>query len=132
MKTARNPFTGYTYQEQIIFLFLVMMDAERKFNSIEIEADVEDNFDDVIIHRNTDLICCQIKDIDSIILNDLKFSKNVVSIKGKEHYFSDNGINVLVFKNIDLKTNCKFLGLPALKKMTLILFHYQERKRTTL
>ena len=56
MKAARNAFIGYTYQEQIIFLFLVMMDAERKFNSLEIEADVDDNFDDIIISRDKNLL----------------------------------------------------------------------------
>lgn len=71
MKTARNPFIGYTYQEQIIFLFLVMMDVERKFNSLEIEADTDDNFDDVIIYRDKGFISCQIKDFDKMTLSDL-------------------------------------------------------------
>jgi hypothetical protein len=115
MRPSRNAFIGYTYQEQIVFLFLVMMDVERKFNSLEIEADVDNNFDDFKIFNSKDIICFQIKDFDKIALSDLKFFKNEVSIKGRKHTLSDNGTNVLVFKDIDITTNCKFLGLSALK-----------------
>ena len=66
MRPSRNAFIGYTYQEQITFLFLVMMDVERKFNSLEIEADVENNFDDIKIQNGDDSMFFQIKDYDEI------------------------------------------------------------------
>lgn len=116
MRPSRNAFIGYTYQEQITFLFLVMMDVERKFNSLEIEADVENNFDDIKIQNGDDSMFFQIKDYDEITLEDLQFNANEVSIKGKKHLLANDSTNVLVFKNIDVTTNCKYCGLPALKQ----------------
>ncbi|ASO06043.1 NACHT domain-containing protein [Arenibacter algicola] len=115
MRPSKNAFTGYTYQEQITFLFLVMMDVERKFKSLDIEADVNHNFDDVRILSEGNLVFCQIKDFDKIALNDLEISKNEIFIKGRKHKLSDSGFNVLVFKKIDIEPNFKFLGLSALK-----------------
>lgn len=115
MRPSRNAFTGYTYQEQIVFLFLVMMDVERKFRSIEIEADVLNNFDDVRILNEESSIYCQIKDFDKVALSDLEMSKSEVSIKGKRHTLSNRGSNVLVFKKIGIEANCKLFGLPAFK-----------------
>jgi len=115
MRPSRNAFIGYTYQEQITFLLLVMMDVERKFKALEIEADVDNNFDDVKIFNDKTIIYSQIKNFDKITLKDLKFSKGEVSIKGKKHLLADNDINVLFFNCIDIKPNCEFLGLSALK-----------------
>jgi hypothetical protein len=115
MRPSRNALIGYTYQEQITFLFLVMMDVERKFNSLEIEADVENNFDDIKIRNGEDSMYFQIKDYDEITLEDLQFNANEVSIKGKKHLLENDSTNVLVFKNIDITTNCKYCGLSALK-----------------
>lgn len=121
MRPSRNAFIGYTYQEQITFLFLVMMDVERKFNTLEIEADIDNNFDDIKIFSNKDLIYFQIKDFDKIGLSDLGFFKSEISIKGKKHTLSDNGMNVIVFKNIDIETNSRIFGLPALKRNNIYI-----------
>lgn len=115
MRPSRNAFIGYTYQEQITFLFLALMDAERKIDRLEIEANVENNFDDVKISIEDNFIYCQIKDYDEVKLIDLKISKNHVSIKGKKHNLANNCPNVLFFKKIDIISNCNFLGVPALK-----------------
>lgn len=115
MRPSRNAFIGYTYQEQITFLFLVMMDVERKFNSIEIEADVESNFDDIKIHNGEDSMLFQIKDYNDIVLEDLEFTSNEVSIKGRKHLLGHDSSNAIIFKNIDINTNCQYFGLPALK-----------------
>lgn len=66
MRPSKNAFIGYTYQEQITFLFLAKMDIERKIESIEIEADVNNNFDDIVINLGNKTFNCQIKDYDSI------------------------------------------------------------------
>jgi len=115
MRPSRNAFKGYTYQEQITFLFLVMMDVERNFNSLEIEAKVDNNFDDIKIINDIESIYFQIKDFDEISLSNLKFSKGEVDIKGKKHSLSANGRNVLIFKNINIKPSFEIFGLPALK-----------------
>ncbi|GAB5473571.1 MAG: hypothetical protein Mars2KO_16700 [Maribacter sp.] len=115
MRPSKNAFIGYSYQEQITFLFLALMDAERKIYRLEIEADVKNNFDDVKISIEDNLIYSQIKDFDEVELTDLKFSENQVSIKGKKHSLANNCLNVLFFKKIDINSNCNFLGIPALK-----------------
>lgn len=115
MRPSRNAFIGYTYQEQITFLFLALMDAERKIDRLEIEADVENNFDDVKISKEDNFIYCQIKDYDEVELIDLKISKNQVSIKGKKHKLANNSPNVLFFKKIAINSNDNILGVPALK-----------------
>ena len=114
MRPSKNAFLGYTYQEKITFLLLVMMDVERKFKTLEIEADVNNNFDDVKIYNNNGLIYCQIKNFEKITLKELKFSKSNVSIKGKKHLLS-NGVNILFFKNIEIKTNWQILGIVSFK-----------------
>lgn len=115
MKPARYAFTGYTYQEQIAFLFLIMMDVKRKFDAIEIEADVDNNFDDLKICTGKRTVYCQIKDYDKMDLKELKIDKNKIFIKTKKHSLSSKGTNVLLFKHISITPNCTFLGLPAFK-----------------
>ena len=43
----KNAFSGYTYQKQVTFLLLSLMDVERNISKIEIEARTIDNFDDL-------------------------------------------------------------------------------------
>ena len=64
----RNAFTGDTFQEHVTLLFLSMMDVERKISRIEIEADVNNNFDDIIISIGKDKYSFQIKDYENISL----------------------------------------------------------------
>lgn len=67
MRPLKNAFTGYTYQQQIAFLFLVIMAVKRHFDSLEIEADVDNNFDDVKILNKGDSILINFKDDDGNI-----------------------------------------------------------------
>ena len=90
------------------------MDVEREIERIEIEASVENNFDDLNIYSKNRTTYCQIKDFENVRLDDLKFSKNAVKIKGKKHKLSDD-INLLFFKNIDIDSNCQIYGLNAFK-----------------
>lgn len=114
MRPSRNAFLGYTYQKCITFLMLAKMDVEREIDKIEIEAIIDNNFDDIEILIEGNLIYCQIKDIDTISSNDLVIKDNNVSIKGKKHQLS-KGQNLLFFKNIDVTCNSHILGLPAYK-----------------
>ncbi|MGH1384002.1 hypothetical protein [Kordia sp.] len=113
MKTPRNPLIGYTYQQQITFLFLIMMDAKRNFNSLEMEAEVNHNFDDLKISCDDGVFYFQIKDFKDIKLKNLTFLKNQVSIKGKIHKLSTQGVNIIFFKNIELNTNSSIFGLDS-------------------
>jgi hypothetical protein len=114
MKPSKNAFLGYTYQQCITFLILAKMDVEREIEEIEIEATVDNNFDDVRISIDTTLIYCQIKDIDNISHTDLIINNDFISINGKNHKLSD-GVNLLFFKNISVVCNAQILGFPAYK-----------------
>jgi len=114
MKPSANALIGYTYQQYITFLFLVKMDAEREISRIEIEADVNHNFDDIKIHKEDEVIYSQIKDFKDVSFSDLEFVEDDINIKGKLHTLSE-GVNILIFKKIDIETNSEIFGLPALK-----------------
>lgn len=131
MKPSRNAFLGYSYQECITFLMLAKMDVEREIEEIEIEATVDNNFDDIKISINDSLIYCQIKDIDNISCNDLKIEDNQIIIKGKEHKLSD-GINLLFFKDIDIICNSKFLDFQVYKILNVYIISLSRNKAGTI
>lgn len=120
MRPSKNAFLGYTYQQCIAFLLLAKMDAERKIEGIEIEATVDNNFDDVNIHIDNTSIYCQIKDIDNIKLEKLNIKDNSIIINGKPHKLSDN-LNVLFFKHIDIECTTEILGFSAYKKSNVYI-----------
>lgn len=108
MRPSRNAFLGYTYQQCITYLLLVKMDAERQIDKLEIEASVNNNFDDINLSISDQIVFCQIKDIGNIKLNDLIIDKNQVAIKGKPHKLSEN-TNIIFFKHIDIySSNIRF------------------------
>ena len=128
MRPSRNAFLGYTYQQCITFLLLVKMDVERQIDKLEIEAIVNNNFDDARISFLGESVYCQMKGIDSIKFEDLTLEENRIIIKNKPHKLSDK-INVLFFKNIDCKSyNDTFLGLPAYKKDNLYIISLSRNK----
>ena len=47
-KASKNALKGYSYQKQIINLFVGMMDVERKIVKVETEVDGVKNFDDIV------------------------------------------------------------------------------------
>ncbi len=116
MKPSRNALIGYTYQEQITFMLLVLMDLDRSIEMIEIEVDEKNNFDDVKLTIDGEFVNCQIKDIDDIRLSDISILEDKVTIKGKEQELAKDCQNILIFKSIDLERNCEFLGIPAFYK----------------
>jgi hypothetical protein len=64
MRPSQNAFFGYSYQQCITFLMFAKMDVEREIKVIEIEATVDNNFDDIKISWKDKTTYCQIKDID--------------------------------------------------------------------
>lgn len=111
----RNAFTGYTYQKHVTQLFLSMMDVERKIAKIEIEADVNNNFDDIVVFTNNKSYYFQIKDFEEITLNDIRINNKSISIKGKEHILPSSN-TVIFIKKISITSNCKILGIECFKK----------------
>lgn len=105
-------FIGYSYQWLAASLLLAKMDAERNIDEIEIEAKVQNNFDDVKLKCADKNFFFQIKDMDDMTLDKLTVSANDISIKGKLHKLSDQN-NIIIFKQIEITPDCEILGLPA-------------------
>lgn len=108
----KNAFSGYTYQHQVTYLLLTIMDVDRKINKLEIEAATTDNFDDLIVFTDSESFQLQIKDFENISLQDLKIEGNEISIKAKKHKLS-NHQNIIFFKHISINPNDTFLGFKS-------------------
>jgi len=131
MRPSRNALLGYSYQKCITFLMLAKMDVEREIEEIEIEATVDNNFDDIKISINNTLTYCQIKDIDNISYNDLKIEESQIIIKSKGHKLS-NEMNLLFFKDIDIICNALYLGFPAYKISNVYIIPLSREKAGTI
>ena len=107
--------TGYSYQKQVTLLFLSIMDVERNISKIELEAKTTDNFDDIIISTNSEIIQFQIKDFEKIKFEDLKIEDNKVLMKGRESLKLSQKQNILFFKNINFIPNDKIMGFDSYK-----------------
>ena len=111
----KNAFSGYTYQKQVTFLLLSLMDVERNISKIEIEANTTDNFDDLVITTNSEVIQFQIKDFENIKFEDLKIQDNKVIITGHKPLKLSSKQNIIFFRNISLKSNEKILNFQSYK-----------------
>jgi hypothetical protein len=111
----KNAFSGYTYQKQVTFLLLSLMDVERNISKIEIEAKTTDNFDDLVITTNSEVIQFQIKDFENIKFNDLKIQDNKVIMKGHKPLELSSKQNIIFFRNISFKSNEEILNFPSYK-----------------
>lgn len=105
-------FIGYSYQWLASSLLLAKMDAERNIDEMEIEAAIENNFDDVKLRCGAEHYFFQIKDMDSMTLDKLAVSGDEISIKGKPHKLSDHN-NIIIFKEIEIMPDCEVLDMPA-------------------
>lgn len=114
----RNAYSGYTYQKHITQLLLSIMDVERNISKIEIEAKVDDNFDDLLVHINNEQYSFQIKDFEDVTLEQLIIEGENLIIRGKAHKLSKNK-NIVFFKNIDIVPNAKVLDFNCFKNDNL-------------
>lgn len=108
----RNAFSGYSYQKQVTFLLLTLMDVERSISTIKIETSTTDNFDDLIITTRNECFQFQIKDFKDVTIGDLIIEESKIMIKGKPHKLSFNH-NVLFFNNISIEPNEKTMIFPS-------------------
>ena len=108
----KNAYLGYSYQNHVATLLVSKMDAEREIIQLEIEAKVDNDFDDVTLISESDQYYCQIKDFDQMSVDKLSFRENEILINGKPHVLS-NSTNIVFFKRIDLLPNSKILGFSA-------------------
>ena len=131
MRPSKNAFIGYSYQQCVTFLLLAKMDSERHIEKIEMEADVDNNFDDVEVTCAKSKYNLQIKDFKMVSLDNLKISGDYISINGKSHVLSKN-INVLFLKYINTTPNCEVFGLPALKKSDIYIISLTKYGKTSV
>ncbi|MCW7498569.1 hypothetical protein ND860_18685 [Leptospira levettii] len=131
MKPSYNAFLGYTYQKLITFLMIVKMDTEREILEIESETTLQNNFDDLTIKINNSNYFCQIKDIDSISLTELKIRNNQISIKGKKHILSKTK-NLLFFKNIQIIPNTTIFGFQAYQTGNLWIISLSRQRAQSI
>jgi len=110
----KNAYIGYSYQKLVTSLLLAKMDIERNIDSIEIEADVENKFDDLIVKTKSEIFNFQIKDIENISLEKVSQTDDAIKINRKKHKLSNN-INVIFFKQIDFVPDTEVFGIPAYK-----------------
>lgn len=103
---------GYTYQHQVTSLLLSLMDAERKIDYLEIEADVDHKFDDVNVVAGSETYFFQIKDFEKISLDSITVTADSINIQGKPHKLS-SGTNIIFFKDIQLNTDSEILGFKS-------------------
>ncbi|MEN5380636.1 hypothetical protein [Sphingobacterium kitahiroshimense] len=108
----RHALTGYTYQHDVAYFFLTKIDVERQIKKIEIEADVDHQFDDVFIETENEKYFIQIKDFANANLESLEQNGNEIKIGNTWHKLSSH-TNIIFFKEIDITPNCNILGLNA-------------------
>ncbi|MET3535782.1 NACHT domain-containing protein [Chryseobacterium limigenitum] len=114
----RNAYSGYTYQKHITQLLLSIMDVERQISKIEIEAKIDNNFDDLLVSINNEEYNFQIKDFENVKLDQLFIEDKNLIIKGKAHKLSKSR-NIVFFKHIDIVPNAKILDFDCLKNGNL-------------
>lgn len=113
MKTAKNSIIGYSYQKLVAFYILALIDVEREILGIEIEADVEHKFDDLVItNKDGTKIYCQMKDLKEVKETDITVSDGIAKIKSSPHATAGTK-NIIFVKKIELECNSEILGLPC-------------------
>lgn len=129
-KASKNALKGYSYQQQIINLFVGMMDVERKIVKVETEADGVKNFDDIVITMyDGTTYCFQIKNFeDKKTIEKIDVCDDYVKIGKSKSYFSSKNNNVIVINNDETKTDYSFLNLPALKYKEIIVIPLTNEK----
>lgn len=110
----RNAFSGYTYQKHVTLLLLSLMDVERSISKIEIEAKTDNHFDDLVVSLDKARYQFQIKDFETISLNNLSIEGSEIYLQGKPHKLSKKK-NIIFFKHLAFKPNSEILGFPCYK-----------------
>lgn len=115
--SAKNSLKGYGYQVNVLNAFVSKMDLKRNIKSIESEAEVEHNFDDmVIIDENENILCFQVKNYEKFDINEVTIEDEVVKIVAgntrTSNEFDPACINGLIV-NKDFECDSKILGFKS-------------------
>ena len=112
--SAKNSLKGYVYQVNVLNAFVAKMDLKRNVKNIESEAEVEHEFDDmVVIDENDNIFCFQVKDYEKFDINKVTIEDEIVKIVAgntrSSSKFDPTFINGLIV-NKDFECDSDILG----------------------
>lgn len=115
--SAKNALKGYCYQVNVLNAFVSKMDLKRKIKKIESEAEVEHNFDDIVItDENNNIFCFQVKNYENFDINKVTIENKIVKIVAgntrSNSEFDSDFINGLVVKN-EFECDSEILGFKS-------------------
>lgn len=116
-----NAFKGYSFQNLVFTLFLIKMDYDRKILRLKAENFVDGhNFDDIYLETNDASVYIQVKNME-ILKEQLKIKNNVIQLNNQKILYYPENINLLIIKDINITSNCFFMGLPCYKQENLYI-----------
>ncbi|MEE0025894.1 hypothetical protein [Methanobrevibacter sp.] len=115
--SAKNSLKGYVYQVNVLNAFVAKMDLKRNIENIESEAEVKHEFDDmVIIDKNDNVLCFQVKNYEKFDINKVTIEDEVVKIVAgntrTSSEFDPSFINGLIV-NKDFECDSDILGFKS-------------------
>ena len=115
--SAKNSLKGYVYQVNVLNAFVAKMDLKRNIKNIESEAEVKHEFDDmVIIDKNDNVLCFQVKNYEKFDINKVTIEDEVVKIVAgntrTSSEFDPSFINGLIV-NKDFECDSDILGFKS-------------------
>lgn len=109
---TRSSFKGYTYQQYVFTLIVAIMDVNREIESVEAEADIEENFDDLCIVADK-IYRVQVKNYPNTTLADIKVENEQFIIKKNKNVFNPDDNNVVFINTDRITCNTTFMGMDA-------------------
>ena len=115
--SAKNTLKGFVYQVNVLNAFVAKMDLKRNIKKIESEAEVKHEFDDmVIIDKNDNVLCFQVKNYEKFDINKVTIEDEVVKIVAgntrTSSEFDPSFINGLIV-NKDFECDDEILGFKS-------------------
>lgn len=119
---TKNAFKGYSYQEYIYLLCVVLMDTRADIDWIDAEIGKDKHdFDDIQLMYNNTKCYFQMKNHKEFSESDYKVESNYVKVNGKKSFIKSDEINVMVMQTSTLVNNSSIFGIPARKEGNLYL-----------
>ncbi|MDD4469349.1 MAG: hypothetical protein PHR29_05375 [Acholeplasmataceae bacterium] len=113
--SAKNSLKGYTYQQYVTTLFIAKMDTERSIQSVEAEADVTHNMDDIVIRTDDgDKLYIQVKNYSHITREDIKqIDDFTIQINDKKIKLSETDTNLIIINSDHIPTDDNIFGFAC-------------------
>ena len=122
LSVTKNAFKGYSYQEYIYLLCVVLMDTRADIDWIDAEIGKDKHdFDDIQLMYNNTKCYFQMKNHKDFSESNYKVESNYVKVNGKKSFIKSDEINVMVMQTSSLENNSSIFGIPARKEGNLYL-----------